>query len=213
MSEAIEALEKVTGVRTPEDKGIEASGDLKLLQLGRRDADPALNNIVNLLRKAGSTKQTAALSKLADKIAALRQSAGQTPGSGVFDQIKNMIEKMIFHLKSEQTDEDEHYHWCEKELDQTNKMKADKEDRNETMTADINDYKAEIQELSNKIQSNMDFISATDAEIQSRTEQRSDEKDENAATVKDAQDAQTAISQAIAVLEDFYKSTGEVASE
>merc|ERR1719506_965770 len=81
------------------------------------------------------------------------------------------------------------------------------------MTADINDYKAEIQELSNKIQANMDFISATDAEIESRTEQRSDEKDENAATVKDAQDAQTAISQAIAVLEDFYKSTGEVASE
>ena len=42
----------------------------------------------------------AALSKLADKIAALRQSAGQTPGSGVFDQIKNMIQTMIFHLMS-----------------------------------------------------------------------------------------------------------------
>merc|ERR1740138_144449 len=33
------------------------------------------------------------------------------------------------------------------------------------------------------------------------------------ATIKDAQDAQTAIAQAIAVLTDFYKSTGEVASE
>jgi chromosome segregation ATPase len=203
MGEAVEVLEKVTGVRTPESKGV------SFLQLTRFPKGDVRKKIVNLLRKAGNTKLTSKLAKLADKIASLRQ----TPGSGVFDQIKNMIEKMIFHLKSEQTDEDEHYHWCEKELDQTTKMTDDKEDRNETMTADINDYKAEIQELSNKIQANMDFISATDAEIQSRTEQRSDEKDENAATVKDAQDAQTAISQAIAVLEDFYKSTGEVASE
>ena len=49
-----------------------------------------------------------ALAKLADKIATLKQ----TPGSGTFDQIKNMIQKMIFHLMSEQKDEDDHKNWC-----------------------------------------------------------------------------------------------------
>merc|ERR1719281_1576497 len=213
MSEAIEALEKVTGVRTPEDKGIEASGDLKLLQLGRRDADPALNNIVNLLRKAGSTKQTAALSKLADKIAALRQSAGQTPGSGVFDQIKNMIQKMIFHLMSEQKDEDDHKHWCDKELNITEMMIGDKTKTKNALDATINQLTAEIDSLTTAIKDNTKSIAAMQKSIEDATSERQEQKAENAATIKDAQDAQTAISQAIAVLEDFYKSTGEVQKE
>merc|ERR1719460_3025602 len=109
----------------------------------------------------------------------------QTPGAGVFDQIKNMIQKMIFHLMSEQKDEDDHEAWCAKELDQTKKMEDDKKDRKDAMQADIDQLKAT----------------------------RKENKDENMATIKDAQDAQTAIAQAIAVLTDFYKSTGEVASE
>merc|ERR1719163_418137 len=120
MAEAIEALEKITGVRAPADKGIEETRFLQLSAV-KKAKDPT-QAIVNLLRKAGNTKQTAALSKLADKIAALRQ----TPGSGVFDSIKNMIQKMIFHLMSEQKDEDDHKHWCDKEINVTDMMINDK---------------------------------------------------------------------------------------
>merc|ERR1719453_690926 len=63
MGKAIEILSKVTGVRTPESKGI------TLLEISKKISDPKAQ-IVNLLRKAGNTKQTAALQKLADKIAA-----------------------------------------------------------------------------------------------------------------------------------------------
>merc|ERR1719486_1425173 len=105
MGKAIEILSKVTGVRTPESKGI------SLIQISKKISDPKAA-IVNLLRKAGSSKQTAALEKLAEKIAALKQ----TPGSGTFDQIKNMIQKMIFHLMAEQKDEDDHKNWCDKEI-------------------------------------------------------------------------------------------------
>ena len=49
--------------------------------------------------------------KLADRIA---QMQGQTPGSGVFAQIKNMIEKMVFRLMKEQKDEDDHKNWFRK---------------------------------------------------------------------------------------------------
>merc|ERR1719324_1343254 len=84
MSEAIEVLEKVTGVRTPESKGI------SLIQLNAQKypKGDVRKAVVNLLKKAGNTKQTT--------------------GAGVFDQIKNMIQKMIFHLMSEQKDEDDH---------------------------------------------------------------------------------------------------------
>merc|ERR1719326_2200451 len=84
----------------------------------------------------------------------------------MFDSIKNMIQKMIFHLMDEQKNEDEHKHWSE-----------------------------------------------TETEIASRTEDRAADKAENSATIKDAEDAQEAIAQAIAVLKTFYKESGEVAKE
>jgi hypothetical protein len=215
MGEAIEALERITGVRAPADKGIETtfSGtDLLQFTRGRKKiADPALA-IVNLLRKAGNTKQTAALSKLADKIAELKASK-QTPGSGVFDQIKNMISKMIFHLMSEQKDEDDHKHWCDKELNITEKMLTDKSETRAALTASMNQLSAEVDSLSTAIKDNTKSIALMQKSIEEMTAERQEQKTENTATVKDAQDAQTAISQAIAVLEDFYKSTGEVQKE
>jgi uncharacterized small protein (DUF1192 family) len=202
MAQAVEVLEKITGVRTPESKGI------GLLQISKKVEDPKMA-IVNLLRKAGNTKRTEALAKLADKIAALKQ----TPGSGVFDQIKNMIQKMIFHLMSEQKDEDDHKNWCDKEIDQTTKMKEDKEDRKEELETSMAQLSAEIEELSTSIKDNSVFVADMESQIEQATTQRQEEKAENTATINDATEAQTAVSQAIAVLEDFYKSTGEVAKE
>merc|ERR1719388_254756 len=205
MEEAVEVLEKVTGVRTPESKGI------SLIQLNAQKypKGDVRKAVVNLLKKAGNTKQTKALNKLADKIMALKQ----TPGAGVFDQIKNIIQKMIFHLMSEQKDEDDHEAWCAKELDQTKKMEDDKKDRKDAMQADIDQLNAEITSLSNSISECDQNVADIDAAMEQLTATRKENKDENMATIKDAQDAQTAIAQAIAVLTDFYKSTGEVASE
>ena len=41
----------------------------------------------------------------------------------MFDQIKNMIQKMIFHLMDEQKNEDEHKHWCNKANDFCDKLR------------------------------------------------------------------------------------------
>jgi len=204
MAQAIEILEKITGVRTPESKGV------AFLQLSatKKVADPKAA-IVNLLRKAGSKKQTAALSKLADKIAALKQ----TPGSGTFDQIKNMIQKMVFHLMSEQTDEDNHKNWCDKELETTTMMIEDKNATKEELQASIDALSAEIESLASAIEENTKAIAAIDAEVEEQTSIRAEDKEENTATIKDAEEAQTAVAQAIAVLEEFYKSTGAVEKE
>jgi len=205
MGQAIEILEKITGVRTPESKGI------SFIQMSKKISDPRAA-IVNLLRKAGSSKRTAGLAKLADQIAAL-SAAGQTPGSGTFDQIKNMIQKMIFHLMSEQKDEDDHKNWCDKELETTTMMQDDKETKRDELATDIASLNAEITSLTNGIKENNQFIANAEAEIADETELRQSDKAENAATIQDAKDAQSAVQNAISVLEDFYKSTGEVAKE
>merc|ERR1719389_910482 len=96
-----------------------------------------------------------------------------------------MIEKMIFHLMAEQKDEDDHKNWCDKELE----------------TTDM------------KITENRDAVALMQKEIEEETAERQAEKAENMATIKDAQDAQTAVTQAIAVLEEFYKGTGAMEKE
>merc|ERR1719247_886688 len=101
--------------------------------------------------------------------------------------------------------QDDHKNWCDKEIDQTTMMKEDK-------TA-MDQLSAEITELSTSIKENTEAVASLEGEIETATEQRQEEKAGNSATIKDAEDAQTAISQAIAVLEDFYKSTGEVEKE
>jgi hypothetical protein len=204
MKEAVEILQKVTGVRKPSDKLDEVA--YSFLQ---KSSDPRAK-IVNLLRQAATKTKAKDLTKLADKIAALEK---QTPGSGVFDQIKNMIEKMIFHLMSEQTDEDNHKNWCDKELEKTQMMLDDKNTKKEELQTTIDSLTATIATLDEDIKTNTQEIAELDSAMETATEDRTAEKNENMATIKDAEDAQTAVSNAIAVLEDFYKSIGGVPKE
>merc|ERR1719311_1252527 len=215
MDQAIEILEKVTGVRSPESKGVETTAvipDFTQLRSvhSRKFKDPRAA-VVAVLRKAGAKKGTAALSKLADKIEKLQ--AGQMPGSGMFDSIKNMIQKMIFHLMDEQKNEDEHKHWCDKELTNIDLMIKEKTEKKNDADATITQLAEKIQNLKNGITSNQDAVALAEEEIASRTEDRAAEKAENEATIKDAEDAQSAVAEAIAVLTTFYKNSGEVQKE
>merc|ERR1719146_635234 len=210
MQQAIEILEKVTGVRTPEEKGVTFVQVGNVLKSVRRHTDPRAA-IVAVLRKVHRGKNTVALSKLADKIEKLGDS--QMPGSGMFDSIKNMIQKMIFHLMDEQKNEDEHKHWCDKEITNTELMITEKTDKSNDADSTITQLAEKIQALKNGIKDNQKFIATTEEEIAARTEDRAADKKENEATIADAEDAQTAIAQAIAVLRTFYKESGEVAKE
>merc|ERR1719428_1190717 len=120
---------------------------------------------------------------------------------------------MIFHLMAEQKDEDDHKNWCDKELETTAMMKADKETKRDTLQASIDVLTQEIADLGVKITENRESVSLMQNEIAEETAERQAEKAENTATIKDAQDAQTAVSQAIAVLEEFYKGTGMIERE
>merc|ERR1719230_419740 len=155
MGEAIEVLKKIVHVRTKGDQ----FSDLQTASFLQKSNDPRAQ-IVNLLRKAGKKD----LVKLADAIAKTEE---QPLGSGTFDQIKNMIQKMIFHLMSEQKDEDDHKNWCDTEIAKTNKMKADKETTEDALTADINSLTAEIDQLGRDIAANEQDIADENADIES----------------------------------------------
>merc|ERR1719405_357107 len=115
---------------------------------------------------------------------------------------------MIFRLMREQKDEDDHKNWCDKELTTTNQTIDDKNTKKEELQTSIDSLTAQIATLEADIKQNTIDISAMESAI--AIEDRQAESAENKATIKDAQDAQNAVSNAIAVLEDFYKNIGGI---
>merc|ERR1719182_189856 len=75
---------------------------------------------VNLLKTAASKAHSKALEKLAQEISTY---------DGPFDKIKQMIQKMIFRLMSEQKDEDDHKNWCDMEMEKSTESKEDKDEK------------------------------------------------------------------------------------
>merc|ERR550537_1258152 len=95
---------------------------------GAAAADPK-QRAVQLLRREAQESHSRAMYRLAEEIA--------MHSTGPFDEVNNMIQKMIQRLMSEQTDEDNHKNWCDQELTKTNVSKTQKTEKHEMLTAKI----------------------------------------------------------------------------
>lgn len=218
--EAVEAavaiLAKVTGVRIQaptnpvlppsplQPAGVQgplrtASGIVALLQV----VDPRMK-AVNMLRKTATTTHSKALARLAQELAAHL-------GSPFPNELENMIQKMVFRLMNEQKEEDDHKDWCDKELATNNASEARKEDRMAELDAKLELARAREQTLAMEIADADEMVQDIAASITKSADIRAKGKVENHAAMKDAEDAQTAIADATAVLAAFYKQTGMVA--
>jgi hypothetical protein len=211
MEQAVQILSKATGVRTeapgnpilpPSPEAAESF--LQVSDVRASVNDPKLKAVA-LLKEAAKNAHSRALERLAVEVAAHLD--------GPFDQVNNMIEKMIYRLMDEQKQEDEHKHWCDQELKRTDTMKNDKADKVDDLTKSIDVEDAELAELSTELTNTQTMISKIEAFMQESTEIRQTGKRENALAIKDAANAQNALADAIAVLTDFYKSSGGIAKE
>jgi len=202
LAAGIEILSKVAGVRTeaPSNPVPPPSPTLLLLQ----NQDPRAR-AVNLLREEARRVHSRAFARFAEEVAARL--------GGPFDEVNNMIQKMIFRLMAEQKDEDDHKNWCDMELSKSNISKVDKEGKIASLDAKLADAKATIQQLAGEITNADDMVAKITAHMEKATEIRQVGKAENKAAVKDAKDAQAAIAEAEAVLIEFYKNSGMVAKE
>jgi len=204
MDQAMKILSKTTGVRTEAPGNpIPPASPVKFLQVSKSN-DPKMKAVA-LLKQAAKDANSRALDRLAVEVAAHL--------NGPFDAVNNMIEKMIFRLMDEQKQEDEHKHWCDQEIKKSETMKEDKEDKIDDLNAEIKVENAAVQKLTSEIKDANQMISDIKGFMGEATEIRATGKQENALAIKDSKDAQTALTNAIAVLTAFYKSSGEVAKE
>jgi len=201
MAVASKILAKVAGVRTaaPENPvPPPAPGGAVLLQI----AEDPRTRAVNLLRAAVRTTHSRALERLAGELLANPDAP--------FNQVSNMIQKMIFRLKDEQADEDNHKIWCDNEIAKTNTSEETKSDKLEELSTRIRKEAATVQQLSNDIQKAQEMVADITAFMEEATEIRQVGKRENELAIKDSEEAQSAIAEATSVLESFFKESGMI---
>merc|ERR1719204_939162 len=147
---------------SPVDKGssLLSIGIHSFLQVSE---DPA-QRVINLLRSTAQVTH----SKLLDRIA---QQISLNKGAP-FQKVINMIEKMIFRLMDEQTNEDNHKNWCDKELSKTETSKDNKEDKIKELSAESDKLSGTIQDLTEDIEDAHKMISKITGFMKEATEIR-----------------------------------------
>jgi hypothetical protein len=126
-----------------------------------------------------------------------------------FTKVKKMIKDLIVRLMEEATAETEHKGWCDKELGTNKIARESKAEDVDSLAAQVDKLKAEIAKLTQDVADFTTAISELDKSVANATAMRSAEKQKNQATVKDAQEASSAISSAMVILKDFYAKASE----
>jgi hypothetical protein len=149
--------------------------------------------LVALLKAQGAKLKSPALSTLAMKVQA-----------DPFVKIKGLIQELIERLLQEEADEADKKGWCDKEI------AAAKKDRDYRLR-DVQDLHGELESLNarhgtlSETKAKLEEEIATlNADLATQTSNRAEEKAENEQTVKDAEEGEAAVDQAIDILGHFY---------
>merc|ERR1719162_1509115 len=120
-----------------------------------------------------------------------------------------MIKDLIVRLMEEANGEAEHKGWCDTELSTNEQTRKEKTAAVETLHAEIDELEASIAKLTEEIAELTEAVAALDAAMAEATKLRQEEKATNTETISDAQEAQTAVAQALTVLKEFYAKAGD----
>jgi len=163
------------------------------------------NSQADVQERAATYLQERAKALNSRVLSALAVRAGDDP----FAKVKKMIKDLIVRLMEEANEEAEHKGWCDTELSTNEQTRKEKTDAVETLHAEIDQLEASIAKLGEDITTLTGEVADLTAAMAKATEIRTEEKATNEATIKDAQEAQTAVAQALTVLKEFYAKAAE----
>jgi len=155
--------------------------------------NPIQEHVALFLQDRASKLQSRILSQVAVKVA-----------NDPFAKVTKMIKDLIVRLMEEANDEAEHKGWCDTELTTNKQTRDTKTTEVDSLTSERDQLTADIAKLHEQMAELSQQIADIDSAVMAATNQRQAESAKNKETVKDAQEAQTAVSQALAVLKEFY---------
>jgi len=172
-----------------------------LAQLRSDVQNPNQVRVAAYLRSQGDRINSRVLSALAVRVA-----------DDPFKKVKKMIKDLIVKLMEEANEEAEHKGWCDTELSTNEQTRKEKTEAVEMLHAEIDELEASIAKLTEDITDLTKAVAELDAAVATATNIREEEKAKNTVTIKDSQDAQTAVAQALSVLKEFYAKAAEATS-
>merc|ERR1719198_1894948 len=178
---------------------VQTKNSAALSQLRADGHNPTVQQraVMYLQRQAGRLNSRV-LAALASKVA-----------SDPFAKVKKMIKDLITRLMEEATEEAEHKGWCDTELSTNEQTRKEKTKKVEELHALIDELGASIAKLSEDLAKLAEEVAHLDAAMAEATALRAEEKAENTQTIEEAQEAETAVAQALLVLKEFYAKAGE----
>merc|ERR1719327_1578819 len=163
---------------------------LAQLRAGMKGMRPVQKNVAAFLQGRAAALQSRVLPLVASKVSA-----------DPFEKVKKMIKDLIVRLMEEAGEEAGHKGWCDTELASNKQTRETKVAEVETLTSQKDKLTADIAKLGEEIAELTQAIADIDKAVAEATEERAAEKEKNEETIKDAQ---VAVSQALAVLKEFY---------
>lgn len=180
-----------------------------------------LPTLVQMGSKSFAQTQSKQQNPMQLKISAFLAERAKTTGSRVlselsqqvtanpFKKVKKLIKDLIVQLMEEATAEVEHKGWCDTELT-TNKQTRDAKTADvASLTSEIEDLTATIAELTQNLADLAVEIKELEDAMAKATEDRTASKATNEQTIKEAKLAQTAVSNAMALVKDFYEKSAQ----
>jgi len=206
-AEELEAIEKAIEILSSDavsgnaEKHLPTMLQTKKAALSQLRADgrsPTQQRVAQYLRDQGRNLNSRVLSALAVRVE-----------DDPFKKVKKMIKDLIVRLMEEANEEAEHKGWCDTELATNEQTRKEKTMAVETLHAEIDELEASVAKLTEEIAELTKAVAELDAAMAKATEIRAAEKEKNTETIKDAQDAQTAVAQALVILKEFYAKAAE----
>jgi len=155
--------------------------------------------IAMLLHNVGLKYKSSKLEELS-----MRISSVHSKGKGPFNQINNMITKLIDQLVLEQRKEDDHKDWCDRELEVTRATDKDKKEKLESIeTAQKKAESAKELNLEGKVSAQTEISDLQNTREEEKAT-RKKEKDNNKISTQDAKKAQKGIQQALRILNEWF---------
>merc|ERR1719443_1395462 len=121
-----------------------------------------------------------------------------------FKNVRKMINDMIARLLQEAAEEAEHKGWCDTEMGKSELQKTQKEKEVKSLTSKIEEMTAQVAQLDDEIRQLTKEIADAEAADLEATTVRSAEKKASLASIKEYEDAQSLLQNAMTVLQEFY---------
>merc|ERR1719327_1737044 len=202
-AEEIEAIEKAIEILSSDAVAgnaekhlptlIQKKKKVVLMQLRADGRSPAQERVAQYLKERAEELDSRVLSAIAVR-------ADADP----FEKVKKMIKDLITRLEEEAAEEADHKAWCDTELGTNKQTRDEKSEAVETLHSDIDQLEASIAKLTAEISELTKAVAEIDAAVAKATSIREIEKTKNTETIEDAKTAQTAVSEAISILKEFY---------